>query len=138
MTEFYNLNPFPEQNPIFNQLNERGKIIGAQSIYTDSETENSSVIILIADSNFLTDDGGMEVNVRSGGFNFTQHPEFILNSVDYLAGDSDLIALRSREITTRPLTDEAQDDSVKNFWKIVNYFLPSLLVMGLGIVRLVV
>lgn len=138
MTEFYNLNPFPEQNPIFNQLNEHGKIIGAQSIYTDAETEISSVIILIADSQFLSDDGGMDVNVRTGGFNFTQHPEFILNSVDYLAGDSDLIALRSREITTRPLTEEAEDDSVKNFWKIVNYLLPMFLVIGLGIVRFVV
>ena len=136
MTEFYNLNPFPDQNPIFTQLNEHGKVIGAQSIYTDAETEISSAIILISDSQFLSDEGGMEVNTRSGGFSFPQHPEFILNSVDYLAGESDLIALRSREISTRPLNDLAKDDSVKNFWKFVNYVLPSLLVIGMGIIKL--
>ena len=62
---------------------------------------------------------------------------FALNSVDYLVGDSDLIALRSREITTRPLNTDAQDVDVKSFWKKLNYFLPALLILLFAIFKIV-
>ena len=47
---------------------------------------------------------------------------------EFIAGDKDLIALRSREITTRPLNADAQDDNIKSFWKKTNYFLPAILI----------
>ena len=75
---------------------------------------------MVADSRFLADDGGGRM---------PENLTFALNSVDYLAGDSDLIALRSREITTRPLNTDAQDVGVKSFWKKLNYFLPALLIL---------
>ena len=59
---------------------------------------------------------------------------FILNSIDYLVGDQDLIALRSREITSRPLEDLS--DASKKTWKWVNISAPSLLVIGFGLVRI--
>ena len=57
--------------------------------------------MLISDSKFLADDAGMSVD---------ENMIFLMNVVDYLAGDQDLISLRSREVTSRPL-DILQLDS---------------------------
>ena len=56
-----------------------------------------------------------------------------MNAVDYLLGDRELIALRSREITSRPL--EELEDSEKSRWKWINILLPSILVIGFGFIR---
>ena len=58
----------------------------------------------------------------------------MMNSVDYLVGDRDLIVLRSREITSRPL-EEISDES-KRTWKWVNIVLPSFLIVGFGLIRM--
>ena len=57
-----------------------------------------------------------------------------MNAVDYLLGDKELISLRSREITNRPL-QELEDD-VKARWKWINILFPSLLVMAFGGLRM--
>ena len=57
-----------------------------------------------------------------------------MNAVDFLLGDKELIALRSREITNRPLAEI--EDSAKAWWKWFNIVLPTLLVVGFGIFRL--
>ena len=59
---------------------------------------------------------------------------FVMNSVDYLIGDRDLIALRSREITSRPL--EETSDAAKKSWKWAKITLTSLLIVGFGLVRM--
>ena len=55
---------------------------------------------------------------------------FTMNAVDYLAGEKELIALRSREITNRPL--EEIEDSTRSRWKWANVLLPSIVIAGLG------
>ena len=60
--------------------------------------------------------------------------EVLVNAVDYLLGDRELIALRSREITSRPLKE--LEDSEKSRWKWINILLPSILVIGFGFIRL--
>ena len=45
----------------------------------------------------------------------------------------DLISLRSREITNRPL-DEIKDSTKKN-WKYINMLLPSILIISFGFWR---
>ena len=57
-----------------------------------------------------------------------------MNAADYLLGDKELIALRSREITNRPL--EELEDREKSRWKWINIILPSILVVGFGFIRL--
>jgi ABC-type uncharacterized transport system involved in gliding motility auxiliary subunit len=57
-----------------------------------------------------------------------------MNAADYLLGDKELIALRSREITNRPL--EELEDREKSRWKWINILLPSILVVGFGFIRL--
>ena len=124
MEEFYNLHPI--DNPAFNSLNEGPFNVAALATYQGEETGLTSQVIVVADSRFLSDDGGGRM---------PENLTFALNSVDYLAGDSDLIALRSREITTRPLNADTQDVDVKSFWKKLNYFLPALLILLFAIFK---
>ena len=125
MQEFFNLNPDPNANPSFRQLNEDGKILGAVAEVLQEDSGILSQVILITDSKFMSDDGG-------GGAG--ENHIFIMNAVDYLLGDRELIALRSREITSRPL-EELEDDE-KSRWKWINILLPSILVVGFGFIRL--
>ena len=124
MQEFFNLNPDPNANPSFRQLNEDGKTLGAVAEVVHKDLGIQSQIILITDSKFMSDDGG-------GGA--SENHIFIMNAVDYLLGDRELIALRSREITSRPL--EELEDSEKSRWKWINILLPSILVIGFGFIR---
>jgi ABC-type uncharacterized transport system involved in gliding motility auxiliary subunit len=82
-------------------------------------------MILVSDSRFLSDDGG--------GSSPENHI-FVMNAVDYLLGDRELIALRSREITNRPLSEI--EDSAKAWWKWFNIVLPTVLVVSFGFFRL--
>ena len=120
----YNLNPDPKQNPFIRMFNQSDKVLSARS---EKMNENGimSQVVLVGDSDFMADQGGG----RS-----PENHVFIMNSVDYLIGDRDLIALRSREITSRPL-EEISDDAKKR-WKWVNIAMPSLLVVGFGLIRM--
>ena len=127
MTGFYNLNPDPKQNPQLRNLNQPGKLVAARSEFTDEETGVISQLILVADNRFLSDDGGGAV---------PENHIFMMNAIDFLLGDRDLIALRSREITDRKLDEEKITDDAKRTWKWVNGLLPSLLIVGFGFWRL--
>ena len=120
----YNLSPDPQQNPFIRMFNKSNQILGARSEFTNASGVLNQVI-LVSDSEFMADNGG------------GRSPEnhiFILNSIDYLIGDQDLIALRSREITSRPLQDIS--DTSKRTWKWINISAPSLLIIGFGLVRI--
>jgi len=125
MEEFFNLSPDPEQNPSFRQLNETGKYLGALVQKTNTETGVASQLIIVSDSKFMMDDGGGAA---------PENHIFVMNAADYLLGDKELIALRSREITNRPL--EGLEDEEKARWKWINILLPSILVMSFGFIRL--
>lgn len=114
------LSPDPQQNPFIKMLGQSSKILAASS-----KLKNGGELMVIGDSKFLFDDSGLSVN---------DNMIFIMNAVDYLAGDEDLISLRSREITNRPL-DEIEDGTRKR-WKWINIILPSLLIIGLGFYKL--
>ena len=70
----------------------------------------------------------------NGGGRSPENHIFILNSIDYLIGDQDLIALRSREITSRPL--EEISDASKRTWKWINITVPTFLIVGFGLIRM--
>ena len=125
MSEFYNLNPDPKQNPIFAQLSEPSKVVGARVMVFDSNTGIESNLTLVADSQLFSDQGG-------GGS--PNNITFIMNTIDYMMGDSELIALRSREVTDRPLLGDADgiDNQTRLSWKIINMIFPSILIILLG------
>jgi len=132
------ISPDPQQNPFIRMLGQKGKILAAASKLT-----NGGELMLVSDSRFLADDGGMSVQ---------DNLVFLMNAVDYLAGDQDLISLRSREITSRPLdilqlTDEEVrkysqnereklENTTKKRWKYANMLLPSVLIIGFGFFRM--
>ena len=132
-----NLSPDPQQNPFIKMLGQKGKTLAATSILN-----NGGELMLISDSKFLADDAGMSVD---------ENMIFLMNVVDYLAGDQDLISLRSREVTSRPLNilqldsedeqrfsadeKERMMDRKKKRWKFANMVLPSTLIIGFGVFR---
>ena len=118
VSEFYNLNPDPKNNPSFSQLTEPSKIIGVRT--------KKNNLTLVSDSRLFLDQGG-----ASSPNNVT----FIMNTIDYMLGDSELISLRSREVTDRPLLGDADgiDNQMRLTWKILNMLLPSMLVIFLGL-----
>ena len=120
MNEPFQIHPDPKVNPQIQMLNQKEIIVAATSKLT-----SGGELMLVSDSKFLTDEGG-------GGSG--ENGIFILNAVDYLAGDQGLIALRSREITNRPL--EELDDDTRIRWKWINILLPSLLVIGVGLLHM--
>ena len=81
-------------------------------------------IIVIADSDFISD------NYLS---RFPDNLTFFLNTVDYLTLDSDLISIRSKTISARPLKDTS--DSIKTWIKIINIILIPLIIIVIGVVR---
>ena len=58
---------------------------------------------------------------------------FVMNATDVLIGDRDLVKLRSREITSRPLA--AVDEAGRATWKSTNFILPALLVILYGLLQ---
>ena len=113
----FQIHPDPKVNPQIQMLNQNKIIVAATS-----KLASGGELMLVSDSRFLTDEGG-------GGSG--ENGIFILNAIYYLAGDQGLIALRSREITNRPL--EELDDNTRIRWKWINILLPSLLVIGVGL-----
>ena len=131
MTDFFNLGALPEVNPMLNNLTEDAKIIAAKLL-----VPGGGEITLITDSEFFDDNNiAHNVMVRSDiNENFTM----IENIIDVMLGDSELVALRSREIISRPFIEEAQgkeNSSLRTKWKWINILLPSLLIAAYGLVR---
>jgi len=132
------LSPDPQQNPFIRILGQKRKILAASS-----KLKSGGELMLISDSGFLNDEGGMALE---------ENIVFLLNAIDYLVGDQDLISLRSREITNRPLdilqlndkeeqnySQEEKDkmtDRIKKRWKFANMILPSFLIIGFGLFRM--
>ena len=83
------------------------------------------IFVAILDTKFLSDEAGMSV---------PDNQTFILNTADYLSGEKELISLRSREITNRPL--EELEDSTRKRWKWANMLLPTLLVIVFGFLQM--
>ncbi|KPL06954.1 hypothetical protein AMJ86_06420, partial [bacterium SM23_57] len=86
------------------------------------ETEDARIVV-IGEGNFPQD----PYLAGAPGLNF------VLNIVDWLAQDEDLIQIRTREVTTRPLTEVST--GTKRFVKYANIIGPPILVILLGIAR---
>lgn len=122
MEGYFHLSPI--QNPAFNTLNQPGKVVAALSTVIEPEGGAAGRVLLVSDGDFFSDDAGGSI---------PENYIFMHNAVDYLIGDSELVTLRSREITTRPLQE--LDDAARARLKWINILLPPLLIIGLGILR---
>jgi len=59
--------------------------------------------------------------------------DFILNSMNYLCGDSNLLPVRGRELQIR-LLDEKKAKAQQTQWQIINLVVPVLLIILLGLI----
>lgn len=62
---------------------------------------------------------------------YTGNLDFLMNAVSYLCGDSDLLSIRSREITIR-LLNKNRIVEEKTYWQLLNIVLPILLISVIG------
>jgi len=119
---FFNLGPI--DNPMFETLTESGRTVGAYATSQIGAATSTSQLVLVSDSSFLLDDAGGRM---------PENVVFTMNASDVLIGDRDLVALRSREITSRPLS--AVEEGGRSTWKSINILLPALLVILYGLLQ---
>ncbi|HMW32673.1 MAG TPA: Gldg family protein [bacterium] len=133
---FYQINP--TQNPMMKAFPFGTKTVAAlvegtfTSFFKDSAryasragfipANNNGQIIIVTDNQFFNDR-------RAGGVQ--ENTDFILNAVDYLSGDKELIAIRSRDVSMRPLAE--MTDSERRSWKWINILAPGALVILFGL-----
>jgi gliding-associated putative ABC transporter substrate-binding component GldG len=84
----------------------------------------SGTVILLTDSDFIKDSAGAGV---------PNNTAFVLNATDYLAGDSALIQIRSRETEFTPLKELPNGARKAIRW--LNILLPTILLAIFGLVR---
>ena len=129
-----------ENNPVFQQMNGPGRgvaglLLGEVTSYFTDQTQPDEAagfiastvgaqLLVIGDGSFFSDESGA---------NFPENLNLALNAVDYLVGDEELIAIRSREVTTRPLKELS--DGTRRSLKWGNIFGPSLLIVATGLWR---
>ena len=97
---------------------------GLSDAYSDSEEKLKGKIIVVGDSDFIQD-----------GFlrNNPDNLNFFQNLVDSLSLDDDLINIRSKEITSRPIKELS--DSAKIAIRYINVFGITFLVIIFGMIR---
>jgi len=135
-------NIYPVENAQIKQFNRQSAVVAAlrsgpaDSFFKDStdftEREeylsysDNTQILLISDNRYFDDKrgGGSPANLA-----------FILNATDVLAGDEELVAIRSRGLSVRPLKPEVlASETARKFWKWLNIILPSVLVIVLAVI----
>lgn len=144
--EPFNLNPMQEwQQQSFNNSNlALGALIEGRftSAFADADTldvtRNESIktsIVVFGDGDFVVNGSGGQTQgqrqrqqrLPEGNINLA------VNSVDWLADDTGLIALRTKGVTNRPLMNI--EEGTKTLLKYLNTFLPIVLVLGIGLYR---
>ncbi|MBD3166490.1 hypothetical protein GF324_07820 [bacterium] len=87
-----------------------------------TQAPDSTRMVVVGEANFIRDD-------------YLSNPAnlyLVLNSFDWLLNDTDLISLRTREVSMRTLREVP--DTAKQVIKYINWFLPPVLMIVLGIV----
>jgi len=105
------------------------------SAFADSDTLSvertrspETKLVVVGDGNFIVNGSGQQKQrLPKGNINL------MANSIDYLAGDTGLLSLRTQQITSRPLKQIAP--TTKTILKYLNVLLPILFVIGYGLVR---
>lgn len=136
---YFNLNPMREWSRQDFQQSHIPLAAAMEGTFTSAFADNDSVdvplkksqktsFVVFGDGDFLINGAGQQQQ-RLPEDNIS----IAVNSVDWLADDTGLIALRTKGITNRPL--ENVEDSTKAFLKYFNLFFPILLVFGYGLYR---
>jgi gliding-associated putative ABC transporter substrate-binding component GldG len=90
---------------------------------------SASKMVVIANGDFAVNGEGQSAQQLP-----PDNVNLLVNSIDWLSDDTGLIELRTKGVTSRPL--DAIEDGKKTFYKYLNFFLPVLLIIVYGIVRI--
>jgi gliding-associated putative ABC transporter substrate-binding component GldG len=111
-----------------NDFTMHGIVIGA-ALSGKINGHSLSKMVVIANGDFAVNGQGQLAQQLP-----PDNVNLFVNAVDWLSDDTGLIDLRTKGVTSRPLY--AADDSTKAFYKYLNFFLPILLIIGYGVVRI--
>ena len=78
-------------------------------------------VVVFGDADFISNN---YINVNE------QNPVLFLNLIDWLANAEELSSIRSKSVTTRPLSSTTTDE--KNFYKTLNSIGASVVIVGIG------
>ena len=103
-----------------------------------SESKTTAMIV-VSDGDVIRNEIGYggQMALPLGEDHYTQqlysNKDFILNSMNYLCGDSNLLAVRGRELQVR-LLDNKKVKIQKTQWQVINLVVPVLLIIILGLI----
>jgi len=98
------------------------------SLSVERTSSPETKMVVVGDGDFLVNGSGQrKQRLPSGNINL------VANSIDYLADDTGLIALRSQRVTSRPLMQ--LKPATKTLFKYINVLLPIVIVVGYGLFR---
>ncbi len=101
---------------------------GTDTLSVERTKSPDTKVVVIGDGDFIVNgEGERKQRLPDGNINL------VANSIDYLAGDTGLLALRTQRVTGRPLMQ--LKPGTKTILKYVNVLVPILLVVGYGLVR---
>jgi gliding-associated putative ABC transporter substrate-binding component GldG len=101
---------------------------GVDTLSVERTRSPETKMVVVGDGDFMVNGTGQrKQRLPDGNINL------VANSIDYLAGDTGLLSLRTQRVTSRPLKQIAP--TTKTILKYVNVLLPILLVIGYGLVR---
>ncbi|WP_251921674.1 GldG family protein [Salinibacter ruber] len=101
---------------------------GSDTLSVERTKSPDTKLVVIGDGDFIVNGTGRRKQRLPEG-----NTNLVANSVDYLAGDTGLISLRTQRVTSRPLMQ--LEPTTKTVLKYLNVLLPILLVIGYGLVR---
>jgi len=85
-------------------------------------------MIVVSDGDFPSNGEGQQARQIP-----PDNVNLMVNSVDWLSDDTGLIDLRNKEVSSRPI--DQMDDGKKAMLKYLNFLLPIVLIIGLGLFR---
>ncbi len=85
-------------------------------------------LVVITDGDLAINGSGQEMRQVQ-----PDNANFVVNAIDFMSDDTGLIQLRSKQMKLRPLDQLEEGD--KRMLKILNFTLPILIILGIGIYR---
>ena len=119
--------PAPVYFNIEKQWQERDFTASKLTVAGLLEKDNHKLVV-ITDGDLAINGSGQEVRQVQ-----PDNANFLVNAIDYMSDDTGLIQLRSKQVKMRPL--DQLEDGDKNLLKILNFTLPILIILGIGIYR---
>ncbi|MFB6279281.1 MAG: GldG family protein [Salinibacter sp.] len=101
---------------------------GVDTLSVERTQSPKTKLVVVGDGDFFVNGSGQRKRrLPEGNINLAA------NSMDYLAGDTGLMALRTQRVNSRPLMELTP--TTETILKYLNVLLPILLVVGYGLVR---